>query len=634
MTKAQPFPLGLTLRDGGANIAVHSHTATHIELVLFDSDGKMIWQQTLTHHSGDVHFAFVEGMGEGQHYGLRAHGPYDPAAGLHFDPHKLLLDPYAKAISRPFSYSADLSRHGAETAFRVPKAVAMADFPPLPLRKPHAPKLIYEVNVRGFTKLHPDVPEAKRGTIAALAEPAIIQHLKKIGADTIELLPIAAWIDERHLANLGLTNAWGYNPVSLFAIDPRLAPGGLLELRETVSTLHEAGINVVLDVVFNHTGESDMLGPTLSLRGLDCTGYYRLFHGTNINDAGTGNTLALDRPHTVRWVVDSMRHWVLNCGVDGFRFDLASIMGREEKGFNREAPLLQAIESDPVLSSRILIAEPWDLGPGGYQLGNFPQNWFEWNDLFRDDVRRFWRGDPWSTNNFATRLAGSADRLSEKGRPSRSINFIAAHDGFTLHDVLHFTQKNNFANGENNRDGKDNEVTCPGSRALALLSSLLFARGTPMITAGDEFGRTQGGNNNAYAQDNRTTWLDWENRNVKLEQQFSTLVELRQSLSDVINDGFLSGTKSQGNSPDVEWLAVDGTPLDWSQDTNRSFVMVLASAKRRICILFNGASTGVDLTLVAASGKYWRNLTGDELRAPAQAVMVFEEVSTNENSKT
>jgi glycogen debranching enzyme len=608
------------LRDGGANIAVHSATATYIDLALFEGD-KQIWHHKLAGRDGDTHFAFVDGIEAGQHYGLRAFGPYDPAAGHHFDSHKLLLDPFAKAITAPFHYHAELSRHGAETAHLVPKAMATNDFAKLDLRQPHTPRLIYELNVRGFTKCHPDVPKHNRGTIAALAEPAVIQHLQSIGADTVELMPIAAWIDERHLVNLGLRNAWGYNPVSMFAIDPRLAPGGLQELRDTVSSLHKAGINVLLDVVFNHTGESDMLGPTLSLRGLDCTGYYRLFHGTNINDAGTGNTLALDRPHTVHWIVEAMRHWVLNCGVDGFRFDLATIMGREENnGFNRNAPLLAAIENDPILSTRILIAEPWDLGPGGYQLGNFPKKWFEWNDKFRDDVRRFWRGDPWSANSFATRMAGSADVFSEKGKPSRSINFIAAHDGFTLHDLLHFTQKNNLANGENNRDGKNNEVTCPGSEALALLSSLLLARGTPMITAGDEFGRTQGGNNNAYAQDNEITWLDWVNRNTKLEQQFSELLKLRATLSDVIQDQFLNGHNS-----DVEWQTPSGEPLDWSKDNIRSIAMVLRAAGRRICILFNADSLEMAFDLQPQAGQKWLNLTGVGLRVPAQSVMVFEE---------
>jgi glycogen debranching enzyme len=605
---------------------VYSAAASHVDIVLFDAD-KQVWHHKLTLREGDIHYAFVEGIKAGQHYGLRAFGAYDPAAGQHFDGRKLLLDPFAKVISRPFVYHPELSRHGAETADLVPKAVATQEWPTLPLRTPAPPKLIYELNVRGFTQRHPDVPPEKRGTIAALAEHVILQHFKKLGVDTVELMPIAAWIDERHLVNLGLRNAWGYNPVSMFAIDPRLAPGGMQELRETVSKLHAANINVILDVVFNHTGESDMLGPTLSLRGLDCTGYYRLFHGTNVNDAGTGNTLALDRPHTVQWIVEAMRHWVLTCGIDGFRFDLATIMGREaNNGFSPAAPLLYAIQNDPVLSTRIFIAEPWDIGPGGYQLGNFPPNWFEWNDKFRDDVRRFWRGDAWSANNMATRVAGSSDVFANKGKPSRSINFISAHDGFTLHDLLHFTRKNNLANGENNRDGKNEEVTCPGSRALALLSSLLFARGTPMLAAGDEFGRTQGGNNNAYAQDNETTWLDWKNRNIKLENQFAELVKLRRLLSDVFEDHFLTGEVKQGHPVAVAWLNEKGDVFDWSQADNRCIVMVLSTSQRRVCVLFNASSTSVELQVKPSNKMSWSNLTGSTLPAPAQSVMIFEEV--------
>ena len=623
------------MRDGGANIAVHSGSANRIDLVLFDDDGTEIWHHKLPLQDGTIFYGFVEGIAHGQHYGLRADGPYDPAGGHHFDHHKLLLDPFARAISEPFRYQAELSRHGAETAHLVPKAIADANLPPLTLRSPHQPQLIYELNVRGFTKLHPDVPVKKRGTIAALAEPAVIKHFKMLGVDTVELMPIAAWIDERHLVNLGLRNAWGYNPVSMFAVDPRLAPGGLQEVRDTVSKLHAEGLNVILDVVFNHTGESDMLGPTLSQRGLDCTGYYRLFHGTNINDAGTGNTLALDRPHTVHWIIEAMRHWVLTCGIDGFRFDLASIMGREENnGFNREAPLLRAIAADPVLSSRILIAEPWDIGPGGYQLGNFPANWFEWNDKFRDDVRRFWRGDDFAANSLATRIAGSSDVFAQKGRPSRSINFIAAHDGFTLHDLLHFTQKNNLANGENNRDGKNHEVTCPGSSAQALLATLLLSRGTPMLTAGDEFGRTQGGNNNAYAQDNETTWLNWEFRDTALQKSVTTLMQLRHGLRDVIDDTFLNGGSRANSNPDVTWLNANAQPLDWSRADNRVLMVVLASDKRRVCIFFNGSSESLPLSVTAASGKLWRNMLAKGKHVPAQSVGVFEEIDDDENPET
>lgn len=618
----------MTLRDGGANIAVYSANAHHIDLCLFDGEGHQQWHHRLTKRDGDIHFMFVEGITEGQHYGLRASGPFDPATGHFFDHHKLLLDPYARAISQPFRYAPALSRHGAETAQLVPKAVATADMPALPLRAAQQPGLIYELNVRSFTMRHPDVPEAKRGTIAALAEPAIIRHLQSVGADTIELMPIATWIDERHLVNLGLRNAWGYNPVSFFAPDPRLAPGGLGELRETVAALHDHSISVVLDVVFNHTGESDALGPSVSFRGLDNRAYYRLFHGAYLNDAGTGNSLALDRPHNVRLVIDAMRHWALSCGIDGFRFDLATIMGRTEDGFRTDAPLFEAIEADPLLSTRILIAEPWDLGPGGYQLGQFPENWYEWNDRFRDDVRRFYRGDSWSANALATRLTGSSDVFSRKGRPSRSINFIAAHDGFTLADLLVFDRKHNEANGEGNRDGKDHEITCIGSNARALLATLLLSRGTPMITAGDEFGRTQHGNNNAYAQDNDNTWLNWDRSDQETICFFGLLVKLRKELGDILEDCFLTN----GNAT---WYGADGQLIDWQLSSLRTVTLVIDATERRVAMHLSADNIAAAMAVPARSGHMWYQLfsTRDKSFDHPHFVAVFEERAEAESQR-
>ncbi len=609
--------LGATLRNGGADFAVFSSTARRIDVCLFNPDGKESARFPLSNRSGDIHHAFIPAIAAGQHYGLRAHGRYSPAEGHHFDSHKLLLDPHASAVSGGFHYHSKLSSHGAETAALVPKGIVTETLPLVPVRNVPQPKLIYELNVRSFTMRHPDVPVEKRGTIAALAEPAIIAHFKNIGVDTIELMPIAAWIDERHLVNLGLRNVWGYNPVSFFAIEPKLAPGGLAELRGTVARLHAAGINVILDVVFNHTGEGDALGPCLSFRGLDNANYYRLFHGGYINDAGTGNTLALDRPHTVQLVTDSLRHWVLQAGIDGFRFDLASVMGRTESGFSPNAPLLDAIENDPVLSTRILIAEPWDIGPGGYQLGNFPSNWFEWNDKYRDDVRRFWRGDDWSANNLATRLAGSSDVFAKKGKPSRSINFIAAHDGFTLHDLLHHKQKNNLANGEDDRDGKNDEVTCQGANAQALLATILLSRGTPLITAGDEFGRTQSGNNNAYAQDNDTTWLDWIGRDQVLEQAFAGLVALRHSLSNVLDDTFLSAS-------DVTWLDKNGEALDWGKRDARVVTMSMRHDTKHICIVINGSEAAMEFVSPAKPKMNWQRRNGSGKTIPRNSVAVFQ----------
>jgi glycogen debranching enzyme len=605
---------------------VWSHAASAIELCLFDSSDREIWRQPVPQHQGEVFFGFVEGIKEGQRYGLRAQGQWLPAQGQYFDPSKLLLDPYARMITRNFHYDPALSAYGIDTAHKVPKALAVAQQPALPLRQPTPPTLIYELNVRGFTMLHPGVPATKRGTISALAEPAVIEHFKSIGANTIELMPIAAWIDERHLVNLGLRNAWGYNPVSMFAVDPRLAPGGSEEVRNTVEILHAADINVILDVVFNHTGESDALGPILSLRGLDNDGYYRLFHGHFVNDAGTGNTLALDRPHTVDWMVEVLRHWVLAYGIDGFRFDLAPILGRSATGFSATAPLINAIQNDPVLASRILIGEPWDLGPGGYQLGQFPENWYEWNDKFRDDVRRFWRGDNWSANAVATRLAGSSDLFARKGRPSCSINFVSAHDGFTLRDLLMFNEKQNLANGENNRDGKSHEVTCNNSTAMALLSTLIFSRGTPMLAAGDEFGRTQSGNNNAYAQDNETTWLNWKSRDSALQEKFVTLMQLRAKLSDFFPDAFLTGNPpSVGSDPDVTWLDANGLPFDWSKAEARVICMVVSTGESRMCLALNNSNEKVALNLPQKPLFKWHSHFGLATQVGANSFCICEE---------
>jgi glycogen operon protein len=423
--------------------------------------------------------------------------------------------------------------------------------------------------------LHPDVPEAQRGTIAALAHPAVIDHLKRLHVGAVEMMPINAWIDERHLGPLGLTNAWGYNPVSYFALDPRLAPGGLAELRATVDALHDAGIGVVMDVVYNHDGESDAQGPTLSLRGLDARSYFR--HegdGRQINDTGTGNSVDCNHPVSRRLILDSLRHFVVHAGIDGFRFDLAPALGRLPTGFDARAPLLEEMAADPVLADRAMFAEPWDIGPGGYQLGNFGDSWLEWNDRYRDDVRRFWRGDPHMLGTLATRLAGSSDIFGAGGR-TRSVNFVAAHDGFSLADTTAYIGRHNEANGEQNRDGHgenmswnngvegvtDDAAVIAARRrdAKALLSTLFASRGAIMLTAGDEFGRTQQGNNNAYAQDNAITWLDWAGRDREVEAHAFALAEQRAGAGALTGTALLS-------AEDVAWLRPDGaemTDADW-----------------------------------------------------------------------
>lgn len=586
-------PLGSSLQSDGCWFRVQSTHAHAITLCLFDAKGEHEQQLALNREGNGRFSLFVAGVAEGQHYGLRAHGPYEPENGLWFDPSKLLVDPYAKALDRAFTYDPRLSEFGFDTAGLVPRAIVTADRPVA--RKPGQFRkggLIYELGVRPFTMLHPDVPQDERGTLRALAHPSVIAHLKRIGVDAVELLPIVAWIDERHLPPLGLTNGWGYNPVTFMALDPRLAPGGMADLAETVAELHRHGIGVILDLVFNHTGESDRFGASLSFRGLDNRTYYR--HqpenaGVLINDTGTGNTVACDHPTVRRMIIDSLRHFVLQAGVDGFRFDLGTILGRTYHGFSRESETLAAIAADEVLADRLLIAEPWDIGPGGYQLGNFPQAFLEWNDRTRDDIRCYWRGDACKTGTLASALAGSSALFSQHGETeTRSVNFLAAHDGFTLMDLVSYAGKHNDANGEDNRDGHDDnhswnngvegETHDPALQKArrrdveALLSTLFASRGTLMLTAGDEAGRSQRGNNNAYAQDNAITYMNWQALDEQLVAHTAELAYLRRRFSALSDTTFFSG---QG---DVQWLNELGEPMtvaEWEQPNRTQLTMLL-----------------------------------------------------------
>lgn len=546
--------LGAEVTQGGTRFAVRS--ATPVTLCLFDGERE---RQTPMTGADGVWQVVIAGIGPGTRYGYRT------AA----DPAKLLVDPYAVELDRPFRYDPRLAEPGIDTTALVPRAIVTAPLPERIARPLFAPGgLIYEVNVRGFTMLHPDVPEAQRGTIAALAHPSVVAHLRKLRVAAIELMPIVAWIDERHLPPLGLTNSWGYNPVVPMAIDPRLAPGGVGELVQTVAALRDAGIGVILDLVFNHSGESDRFGPTLSLRGLDERLYYaHAPDGTLVNDTGTGNTLDCSRAEVRALILDSLRHFA-RCGVDGFRFDLAPILARGP-GFDAHAPIFAEIASDPLLASRVMIAEPWDIGPGGYQIGRFPADWLEWNDRYRDDVRRFWRGNG-SAGDLATRIAGSADVFGPGD--ARTVNFLAAHDGFTLADLVSYAERHNHANGEDNRDGHgdnlswNNGVEGPSDDPAigqgrdddvrALLATLFASRGTIMLTAGDEFGRTQQGNNNAYAQDNAIGWVDWQNRDRDLEDFVATLAAFRAA------NRLDAVTPYAG----ADWRALDGdamTPERW-----------------------------------------------------------------------
>lgn len=585
---SQP-PLGPDMHERGVRFHIRSPDAGQLWLCLFDDEDR---ERRLPMAPGaeGVWSLDVPGMRDGARYGVRADGPYDPGAGFWFDPDKLLLDPYATAIDRAFVYDPALASRrgeGPDTAPLMPKAVLTLTPPPLtrspPLFQPGG--LIYEVQVRGFTMLHPDIPEAQRGTIAALGHPKVIEHLQRLHVSAVELMPVNAWIDERHLGPLGLHNAWGYNPVSYFALDPRIAPGGMAELRSAVEALHAAGIGVILDMVYNHDGESDALGPTLSLRGLDARGYFR--HepdGRLINDTGTGNSVDCNHPASQRLILDSLRYFAGAAGVDGFRFDLAPALGRLPGGFDARAPLLDAMRTDPLLADRVLIAEPWDIGPGGYQLGQFGDGWLEWNDRYRDDLRRFWRGDRGLLGPLATRLAGSSD-IFGKAPVTRTVNFLAAHDGFTLADLTAYERRHNDANGEQNRDGHsenfswNNGVEGPSADPavlsarrrdiMALLGTLFCSRGTIMLTAGDEFGRSQQGNNNAYAQDNATGWVDWAARDREIEAHAFALASLRASQPDLCDTRWLSGA-------DVEWLDEESQPLtvaQWEDADRRCLAM-------------------------------------------------------------
>lgn len=554
---AHPVPAGTAWR-------VRAPLADAVWLCLFDAHGAKTRHAMV--RAGDDWALTLPGDHTGARYGYRADGEWAPERGRWFDPAKLLVDPYAVELDQRFVYDPALSALGIDTAALVPKAIVPGDLPTVPPAPPlFAPGgLVYELNVRAFTMLHPDVPAHLRGTVAALAHPAVLAHLAKLGVNAVELMPIVAWIDERHLPPLGLRNAWGYNPVAFMALDPGLCPGGIAELRQTVAALRGAGIGTILDLVFNHTGESDVAGPIVSLRGLDNAAYGHAADGSLINDTGCGNTLDFAKPHVRELTIDTLRHFVAHAGVDGFRFDLAPVMARGP-GFAADAPIFAEIAADPLLADRVLIAEPWDIGPGGYQLGQFPANWLEWNDRFRDDVRRFWRGDG-TLGQLATRLAGSADVFGPcDSSPCRSVNFLAAHDGFTLADCVAFAHKHNEANGEDNRDGHDenyswnNGAEGPSddpavlarrqAAQRALLGTLFASTGTIMLTAGDEFGRSQQGNNNAYSQDNPLSWIDWQARDRDLEDSVARLSAARM--------GDMARFPENG-----QWLALDGAAMD------------------------------------------------------------------------
>ncbi|GLQ08809.1 glycogen operon protein GlgX homolog [Devosia yakushimensis] len=604
--------LGATLTGEGVNFAVYSESASAIWVSIYNEQDEETDRFELDVHRDHIHAGLIAGLGAGTRYGLRADGEYNPDQGLFFDPQKLLVDPYAKRLDRVFVRSPRLRLDRAEavdTAPLVPKAIVVTPNDELVLPRKKAPGLFYEMNVRGYTMRHPSVQGPLRGTVAALTTQRVIDHLKFIGVDTLQLMPTAAWIDEGHLPALGLTNAWGYNPVAYSAIDPRLAPRGPHELRNMTDLYRKNGISVILDVVYNHTGEGDADGPMLSLMGLDAKTYYRFVEVDGkqhlVNDTGTGNTLRCDHPATQRLVIDSLRYWVEEMGVSGFRFDLATVLGREP-GFNPNAEMLKKIKADPILSQCILVAEPWDPGPGGYHLGQFGKEFKEHNDTYRDEIRGFWRGEDGKIGALAGKAAGSAEIFDSAGRkPSNGVNMLAVHDGFTLRDLVTYSDKHNEANGEGNRDGHnhnqswncgvegetdDAAINAARKRDVrALLATLFLSRGTPLLQQGDEMFRTQQGNNNAYAQDNEITWLDWEAADGDLVDFVAAVNGFRKAHSALTHDHFLTGQDKNGVR-DVVWLHPEGREMnegDWRDSAGSVLGMHLRNKDDEVLVWFN-----------------------------------------------
>jgi len=649
MLPGHPWPLGAHWDGHGVNFAVFSAHAQRIELCLYDADGRHeLARHLLPRHTQDVWHGYLPGAGPGLVYGLRAHGPWRPERGHRFNPHKLLLDPYAREIVGTFTwrdehFGADL-RHPAHMDFSDNGVCALKarvvderyDWgDDRHLHRPLEETVLYELHVRGFTQRHPGVPEALRGSYAGLASDAAIAHLHQLGVTAVSLLPVHQHIDEQRLAGLGLSNYWGYNTIGFFCPDARLASGagGLSardEFRAMVATLHRHGIEVILDVVYNHTAESDEHGPTLSFRGLDNAGYYRLpaeARGHYENDTGCGNTLDLRQPRVLQMVLDSLRFWAGEMHVDGFRFDLAPVLGRGHHGFDRHASFFTALAQDPLLSRLKMIAEPWDIGPGGYQLGGFPGGWAEWNDKFRDILRGFWVEDQHTRGDFALRLCGSSDVFQARGRaPAESVNYVVSHDGFTLHDLVSYADKHNLANGEDNRDGHGHNhnanfgVEGPTDDAAisalrgrvkrALLASTLLAQGTPMLAAGDEFGHSQRGNNNPYCQDNETTWLDWAHADADLLAFTTRLLRIRRQAGPFGNRWY-DGLPDRLGLQDLTWLRVDGSELhgdEWRRPDGRVFGCLIGKPGRAttpLLLLVNGGSIDADFML---AGGVWDGL--------------------------
>jgi isoamylase len=621
-----PYPLGATYDGSGTNFAIFSEVAETVELCLFDDAGV---EQRIELHQKDafVWHCYLPNVGPGQRYGYRVHGPHDPARGLRCNPHKLLLDPYAKAVDGEvewgqavfgYDFGEPDSMNTDDSAAHVMKSVVISPFfdwnGDRPPGTPYNETVIYEAHVRGLTIRHPDLPEEYRGTYAGIAHPVMVDHYQRLGVTAVELLPVHQFVHDEHLLRRGLRNYWGYNSIAFLAPHNAYSRAGGLgrqvqEFKGMVKNLHNAGIEIILDVVYNHTAEGNHMGPTLCFRGIDNSAYYRLVADDPryyMDYTGTGNSLWVRHPHVLQLIMDSLRYWVTEMHVDGFRFDLAATLAREFYDVDRLSSFFELVQQDPVVSQVKLIAEPWDLGAGGYQVGNFPPLWTEWNGKFRDTVRDFWRGQDHGIAEFASRLTGSSDLYQSNGRrPSASINFVTAHDGFTLADLVSYNSKHNEANGEDNRDGYDDNrawncgvegpTDDPAVRARRaaqtrnFLTTLFLSQGVPMLVAGDEMGRSQQGNNNAYCQDNELSWLDWSNADTKADLiDFTALVStLRRHHPVFRRKRFFHGESIRGSGgddtgdpalKDIAWLRPDGTEMsdaDWESGLARSLAVFL-----------------------------------------------------------
>lgn len=643
------YPLGATCDADGVNFALFSAHATRVELCVYSSDGQReVARYDLPEVSNHVWHGYLPKAGAGTVYGYRVHGPYQPDRGHRFNPHKLVIDPYARSLVGKFvwndcHYGYQLDDPESEQPDDrdnqqfMPKARVITE-PTAAVRRhrriPESDMVIYEAHAKGFTMLHPEIPEHERGTFAGLAHPKALEYLKSLGITSVELMPVNSFVTEPFLLEKGLRNYWGYNTLAFFAPHQDYQSGeDIFEVRRMVESIHDAGMEVILDIVFNHTAEGSRLGPTLSFRGIDNLSYYRLMPDDRrlyINDTGCGNTMNMTHPRVIQWVMDCLRYWVGVMGVDGFRFDLAPVLGRELHGFDQGSGFFDALQQDPLLAGTKFIAEPWDIGPGGYQLGHFPPGWSEWNDRYRDTVRQYWRGDPGILPDFARRVHGSSDLFEHSGRcPSASVNFVTSHDGYTLADLVSYKERHNEANGEDNRDGHRNNHSdnfgVEGStddtainilrwrQQKNFLATNILSQGIPMILMGDEIGRTLQGNNNAYCQDNELNWFPWENISGQASQQkafLAHLIDLRRRFFGFSMDQYIHESDSP-EDPGMKWFNAAGEEMetrDWTERKLKtlgnllSYIDPASGEREQFLLIFHAERDAISFDLPKVEG--------------------------------